>query len=91
MPLAIASRSDGMQVAGEAYGPVVSCSALSLSTFCSAQAIALSTAVLTVSKTSETMVVAVGLASAVPSVLIELLSDADIGDADETFVVCWSW
>jgi len=37
------------------------------------------------------MVVAVGLASAVPSVLIELLSDADIGDADETFVVCWSW
>jgi len=79
-----------MQVAGEAYGPVVSCSALSLSTFCSAQAIALSTAVLTVSTTSETMVVAVGLASVVPSVLIVLLSDVDVGDADEDFVVSWS-
>jgi hypothetical protein len=47
MPLAIASRSHGMQVAGEAYGPVVSCSALSLSMFCSAHAIAPSTTILT--------------------------------------------
>ena len=80
-----------MQVAGEAYGPVVSGSALSLSTFCSAQARALSTAVLTVSTTSETMVAAVGLASVAPSVLIVLLSDAGLGDADEDFVVSWSW
>jgi len=76
-----------MQVAGEAYGPVVSCSALSLSTFCSAQAIALSTAVLTVLTTSETMVLAVGLASVVPSVLIVLLSNANLKDADKDFAV----
>jgi len=76
-----------MQVAGEAYGPVVSCSALSLSTFCSAQAIALSTAVLTVPTTSETMVLAVGLASVVPSVLIVLLSNANLKDADKDFAV----
>lgn len=50
-----------------------------------------STAVLTVWTTSETMAAAVGVASVVPSVLIVLLSDADLGDADEDFVVSCVW
>jgi len=50
-----------------------------------------STAVLTLLTTSETMVVAAGLASVVPSVLIVLLSDAGLGDVDGDFVVSWAW
>jgi hypothetical protein len=71
-----------MQVAGEVYGPVLSCSALRLSTFVSAHAMAVSTADLTLWATSETMVVAVGigvvgLSSVEPSVVATEPSDAD--------------
>ena len=43
-PLAIGSKSDGAQVAGDAYGPVSSCSEPSWSALCSAHERAPSTA-----------------------------------------------
>ena len=64
-----------MQVAGEVYGPVLSCSALRLSTFVSAHAMAVSTADLTLWATSETMVVAVGIG-------VVGLSSVEPSDAD---------
>jgi hypothetical protein len=80
-----------MHVAGEVYGPVLSCSALSLSTFCSAHAIAPLTAVLTPWTTSETMLAAVGVSSVVLSVLSALPSETDPGYVEATGIVSRSW
>lgn len=58
MPLAIGSRSDGAQVAGDAYGPVLSSLELNRSALCSAQDSAPSTADLTLCTTSSRTLVA---------------------------------
>ena len=87
-PLAITSRSEGIQVAGDVYGPELSCPGFRLSTFFSAHVMVSSTAVLTVCTTFETRVAAdVGFSAA-----LSVVGDVPSVDATGGFELlrCWT-